>query len=138
MTSLSLQALQLRRDQIKAQLAQIGDMRPGSLVERYRKCGKSSCHCARKDSRGHGPSFSLTRPVRGKTITRIIPKGEAVEQTRSQLAEYRRFRELVRQLVDVSEQICEAELRQGGTAEESDSKKNRARQPPGCRGRWRG
>lgn len=50
MSTLLLEALQLKRDQIKAQLAQIGDMRPGSLVERYRKCGKPSCYCAQKDA----------------------------------------------------------------------------------------
>ena len=91
MPTLPLEGLQLKRDQIKAQLAQIRDMRAGSLVERYRKCGKSSCHCARKDARGHGPSFSLTRPVRGKTITRIIPRGEAVEQTRAQISDGRPY-----------------------------------------------
>jgi hypothetical protein len=138
MSSLSLEALQLKRDQIKAQLAQVGDMRPGSLVERYRRCGKSSCHCAQKDAHGHGPSYSLTHPVRGKTLTRIIPKGAAVEQTRAQIAEYRRFRDLVRQLVGVSEQICEAELRQASRAKESDNKKNRARRPLGSRGHQRG
>lgn len=134
MPSLPLEVLQLKRDQIKAQLAQIGDLRPGSLVERYRRCGKSSCHCAQKDARGHGPSYSLTRPVGGKTMTRIIPRGAPVAQTRAQIAEYHRFRDLVRQLVSVSEQICEAELRQESAAEGSDSKKNRARRSLGRRG----
>jgi len=137
MTSLSLEALQLKRDQIKAQLAQVGDMRPGSLVERYRRCGKHSCHCAQKGARGHGPSYSLTHPVRGKTLTRIIPKGPAVEQTLTQIAEYHRFRDLVRQLVGISEQICEAELRQAGRIEAPDDKKNRARRALGRRGRQR-
>lgn len=137
MISLSLEALQLKRDQVKTQLAQIGDMRPGSLVERYRRCGKPTCHCAQKDARGHGPSYSLTHPVRGKTLTRIIPRGAAVEQTRTQIAEYRRFRDLVRQWVGVSEQICEVELRQAGTAEAPDSKKNRARRALGRRGHQR-
>jgi hypothetical protein len=75
--------------------------------------------------------------VRGKTVTRIIPKGAAVEQTLTQIAEYHRFRDLVRQLVGVSEQICEAELRQAGPAQETDSKKNRARRALGRRGRQR-
>jgi hypothetical protein len=33
--------------------------------------------------------------VKGKTVTRIIPTGPAVERTRHQIAEYRRFRALV-------------------------------------------
>lgn len=132
MSSLTLEAWQRKRDQLKAQLAALGDMRPGSLVERYRKCGKPSCHCAPKDARGHGPSYSLTHGVRGKTVTRIIPKGPAVEQARAQIAEYRHFRQLVRQLVEVSEQICEAQLRSGPEEEE---KKKRPGRPVGSRRR---
>jgi len=113
MPTLPLEALQLKRDQIKLQLSQVGDMRPGSLVERYRRCGKPSCHCAQKGAPGHGPSYSLTHAVRGKTVTHIIPKGPGVERTLAQIAAYRRFRDLVRQLVVVSEQICQAQLPSG-------------------------
>lgn len=138
MPSVALEVLQLQREQLTAQLAQVGDMRPGSLVERYRKCGKPSCHCARKGARGHGPSYSLTHPVHGKTVTRIIPRGPAVEQAHAQIAEYRRFRELVRQLVAVSEQICQGQLEGAPTAPEPEQKKKRPRRPVGGRGRRRG
>lgn len=110
-TTSDLDALQRQRDQLKSQLSQIGEMRPGSLVARFRKCGKPSCHCAKKGAKGHGPSYSLTRPVAGKTMTRIIPAGPAVEQTRQQLEEYHRFRQLIQQLLSVSEQICDWQLR---------------------------
>jgi hypothetical protein len=124
-----LDALALRRDQLKFQRSQIGEMRPGSLVARFRKCGKASCHCAKKGAQGHGPSYSLTHPVAGKTVTRIIPAGPAVEQTRHQLEEYHRFRELVQQLVAVSEQICDWQLRHS-QPETEPVKKNSARRPP--------
>lgn len=130
MPSPSLESLLLQRDQIKSRLAAVGDMRPGSLVSRFRKCGKPSCHCAQPDDPGHGPSFSLTRPVHGKTVTRVIPAGPAVEQTRRQLEQYRRFRQLVRQLIDVSEQICDLQTR-SAEAPEGGVKKNRARRPAG-------
>ncbi len=103
-------ALEQRREELNRQLAQIGEMRPGSLVKRYRKCGKPNCRCARPGERGHGPSFSLTRQVEGKTVTRVIPAGAAVERTRAQIAEYRRFRRLVVELVEVSERLCQARL----------------------------
>src|SRR5579863_881251 len=106
-SSSDLNALIAQRDQLKSQLAQIGEMRPGSLVARFRKCGKASCHCSKKGSKGHGPSYSLTHPVAGKTVTRIIPAGPAVDRTQQQVEEYRRFRELVQQLVAVSEQLCD-------------------------------
>lgn len=137
MPTLPLEALQLKRDQIKLQLSQIGDMRRGSLVERYRRCGKASCHCAQPGAPGHGPSYSLTHAVGGKTVTHIIPKGPAVERTLAQMAEYRRFRDLVRQLVAVSEQICQAQLLSTPTSRQPEDKKNAARRAPGRRGRRR-
>ena len=86
--------MQLKRDQLKDQLAEIGDMRPGSLVERFRKSGKPTCHCAEKDAPGHGPCYSLTHAVARKTLTRVIPKGVTVEHTRQQIADTHRFRDL--------------------------------------------
>ena len=124
-----LDLLCLKRDQLTAAIAQVGDMRPGSLVARFRKCGKASCHCAKKAAKGHGPSYSLTHAVAGKTVTRIIPAGPAVNLTRQQLDEYHRFRELVQQLTTVSEQICDLQLRQPASSIEGGVKKNRARRP---------
>ena len=113
-----LQELETRRDDVRQQLASIGDLRPGSLVARYRKCGKPYCRCARDGSRGHGPSWSLTRQVDGKTVTRIITP-DAVAQTQSQLAECQRLRRLAGELIEVSEALCQTRLSagRGGAAE---------------------
>jgi hypothetical protein len=105
----TVQTLEQQRAELKAKLAEVGDLRPGSLVERYRRCGKAGCHCAARRAEGHGPSWSLTREVGGKTVTRVIP-AEAVAQTRQHVAEYQRFRSLVREVVETSEQLCEAKL----------------------------
>ena len=127
--SSDLASLRVKRDQLTTAIAQIGDMRPGSLVARFRKCGKASCHCAKKGGKGHGPSYSLTHPVAGKTLTRIIPAGPAVELTQQQVAEYHRFRDLIRELITVSEQICDLQLRQRAASPEDGVKKNRVRRP---------
>lgn len=113
-----LQELETRRDDLRQQLASIGDLRPGSLVARYRKCGKPYCRCARDGSRGHGPSWSLTRQVAGKTVTRIIPP-DAVAQTQAQLAECQRLRRLAGELIEVSDALCQTRLsaERGGAAE---------------------
>lgn len=117
-----LERLEQRRDEIRAELTRIGDLRPGSLVGRYRKCGKPNCHCAREHDKGHGPSWSLTHQVRGKTVTRIIPSS-AVDQTQEQIAEYQRLRRLTRELVEVSEGICEAKLATTGGIDEELKKR---------------
>ena len=106
-----LPELEQKRERLRSDLASIGDLRPGSLVvQRRRKCGKPTCHCARKDSPGHGPSWALTRAVRGRTVTRGIPAGSAVQQTREQIEECRRFRALVQQFIEVSEKLCDARM----------------------------
>ncbi len=92
-TTRNPERLEQRRNEIRAELSSIGDLRPGSLVGRYRKCGKPNCHCATEDGGGHGPSWSLTRHVSGKTVTRIIPP-IAVAQTKEQIAVYQRLRRL--------------------------------------------
>ena len=101
--------LRARRDEIREELASIGDLRPGSLVGRYRRCGRPNCHCAKEEGGGHGPSWSLTRKVEGKTVTKIIPP-DAVAQTQKQIAEHQRLRSLTGELVEVSEKLCDVIL----------------------------
>lgn len=120
--SLDLQNLMERKEQILSTITNLSDFRPGSLVERYRRCGKPYCHCAKPGAKGHGPSYSLTRSVNGKTVTKIIPK-DAVETTRRQILEYHRFREAVGELVDTNEKICDAQLEAGKEASGEAEKK---------------
>jgi len=128
---LSLEALREKRDQLTTSLAQVNDLRPGFLTARFRRCGKSNCHCAQKGSPGHGPSFSLTHRVAGKTVTQVIPQGPSVERTKAQLAEYRRFRHLVRELITVSEQICSVQLREAQAEPKAKTKKKPLRRSSG-------
>ena len=64
-----------QRGQLLRELADIGDLRQGSLRTQYRKCGKPNCHCARDGAQGHGPYWLLTWLDRdtGKSRGRTIP-----------------------------------------------------------------
>ncbi len=120
--------LEKHRKELKAKLVATGDMRPGSLVKRYRTCGKPGCHCAQAGADGHGPSWSLTRAVHGKTVTRVIPPG-AVDQTRAQIAESHRFRTLARALIDVSDTLCDARLAAGAVDPHGPAKRGASQAP---------
>ena len=98
-----------RRGALLGELAAIGEFRPGSLQSRYRRCGKPTCHCAAPGDPGHGPKWVLTRTVGGARRNWSIPEA-AVASTQAQVAEYRRFRQLTRELTEVSEQLCAARL----------------------------
>ena len=100
-----------QRSQLLRELADIDDLRRGSLRAQYRKCGKPNCHCAGAGAQGHGPYWLLTWLDRdtGKSRGRTI-RADTIEQTRAQIGEYQRLRGLVRELVEVSGRICDARL----------------------------
>ena len=102
-------SLAARRGALLRELTAIGDFRPGALISQFRKCGKPTCHCARPDSPGHGPYWLITHRAAGKTRSQAVPAG-ALERAREQLGEYRRFRGLSRELIEVSERLCAARL----------------------------
>ena len=105
-----------RREALCAALADIGEFRPGTLQSRYRKCGKPTCHCAREGDPGHGPKWVLTRTVDGGRRNWSIPEA-ALADTRAQVTEYRRFRQLTREWIEVSERLCAARLERRHPAE---------------------
>ena len=117
--------LQSKTRDLKRALGALGDIFPGSLLQRFRKCGKPTCHCAKKNSPGHGPDWVVTREVQGKTTTRAVPD-EVLEQVRAGTEEYKRFRQLSHDLVEASAQLGEIRLKETGSVQ--DIKKNRTRQ----------
>ena len=121
-----------RRDALRQELGRIGDLRPGCLFSRFRKCGKANCRCARQCDPGHGPSWFLQRHVGKKIRQRSIPAG-AVGDTRRQVAECRRLQELTRELIEVNERICHLRLRADQRAPAAEAPKkgaSRRRSPP--------
>ena len=108
-------ALERQHAHLRSQFASIGEMRSGSLTERFRPCGKPWCHCAKPGDPGHGPVLSLTRKQAGKTVTRIIP-AQAGPETQARPAEYRRFRQLSKLFIEVNDALSEARLATGSAA----------------------
>ncbi len=112
MSDAQIAALERRHAHLRSQLAAVGEMRSGTLTERCRRCGKASCGCADRGASGRGPVLSLTRKQDGKTVTRLIP-ADAGAEVQAQNAEYRRFRELSKALIEVSDALSEARLAAG-------------------------
>ena len=104
----SLPVLETQRTAIQRQIAQLGDMRAGSITMTGGRCGNPRCHCHEKDDPGHGPFYRLTRKVNGKTVTETISIPAALRKAQDEIAAYHRFRELSRDLLEVNEKICRA------------------------------
>lgn len=108
-------------------------MRRGSLGERFIRCGKERCACARDEQARHGPYFSLTRNVDGRTQSRRLTAKQA-ERAREQLAAGRRFREQVEALWQACEQWADAELEEPA-AEGAEKRGSRRSSPRSSRPR---
>ncbi len=102
----SLTELEGRRAGVQTQIAQLGDMRSGSITGTGGRCGNANCHCHRAGDAGHGPYYRLTRKVDGKTVTETFFSPASLAKAQREVAEYHRFRELSGQLLEVNEQIC--------------------------------
>lgn len=102
----SLTDLEGRRTNVQVQIAQLGDMRSGSITATGGRCGYANCHCHHAGDPGHGPYYRLTRKVESKTVTETLSAPASLAKAQREVAEYRRFRELSGQLLEVNEQIC--------------------------------
>ena len=102
----ALDSLVARRRDLLDEIAAIGDLRPGSLKARFRKCGKPNCRCAADGHPGHGPQWSVSRVVKGRMHSRAVPPW-ALEEARLQVDECGRLRRLTAELIEVGGAICE-------------------------------
>jgi len=88
-------------EHLKRQLAELGPMHPGSLSEQYNVCGKPGCRCKNpKNPQKHGPYYQLSFTWRGKSRTRFV-RAERLAGMRQKIANYKRFRELTDEWVDL-------------------------------------
>jgi len=76
----SLSDLEQRREVLAQRIAELGDLRPGSITGTSGRCGKSECHCHQPGQPGHGPNFRLTYKVDGKTISEALPTPAAIHK----------------------------------------------------------
>ena len=105
-----VQTTEQRIQAIKAELATLGEMRPGSLSQQYNVCGKPNCRC--KDPQHpqrHGPYYQLSWVHRGKSTTQFIRR-PLLPQVRAQIATYNKFRKLTEEWVNLALRLAQAKL----------------------------
>jgi hypothetical protein len=102
----TLPSLVQDRTKVLRQISQLGDLRPGSVSSVLRRCGKPNCHCAQPQDPGHGPHAQLSYKVDGKTVTAALPSPAAVRKAQREIAEFRKFEQLRKDLIQVNQQIC--------------------------------
>ena len=103
----SQEQLDQRRAEIVHQIAQLGDLRPGSVTPTSGRCGKSNCRCHQPGQPGHGPNPRLTYKVKGKSVTESLPTRAAITKAEREVAEFRKFQQLCRDFVEVNTSLCQ-------------------------------
>ncbi len=107
---------------LASQLAEPKPMRRGSVSERYVKCNKAGCPCADHADARHGPYYSVTRVVKGRTKSRWLD-AEQARQVREQVATGKKFRELVEAYWQTCEQWADAQLEDTKAGSQEAAKK---------------
>jgi Family of unknown function (DUF6788) len=119
--------------QVATDLAAAKPMRRGSLSQRTIKCSKPGCACAQDPKARHGPYFSLTRAIEGKTQSRFLT-AEQAELARQQIKSGREFREHVDAYWEACEEWADQQLAAvpapSGEAQKGGSKRNSRRRSP--------
>jgi hypothetical protein len=127
----SLPELESRRAEIVKQFARLGDLRSGSISSTSGRCGKPNCHCHRPGQPVHGPNPRLTYKVQGKTVTESLPSPAAQKKVEREIAEFRRFEELIGEFIAVNAKICQARSPEDQSgSQEKKPRRRLARKPP--------
>ena len=108
------QSLEQRITEVKRQLMELGELRPGSLSTQYNVCGSPGCHCKDSPPKKHGPYFQVSYTRKGKHSSRFV-RQEDLSAVREQLKNYARMRELVDRWIDLATKLSELRLAKAKT-----------------------
>jgi hypothetical protein len=78
-----------RREALAVDLPPFSEIVRGSLVTRYRRCGKATCHCATGE--GHGPAHYLSVTLKPGKTEQIFLSEEMLPVARQFLDNYNRW-----------------------------------------------
>lgn len=124
----TMSALEGERTHLLEDISKLGDFRGGSITSVVRRCGKPNCHCSRPQDTGHGPDLRPTYQANGKTHTESLPTPAARHKAEREVAEFRRFQQPSRALVETNAVICR--LRPGEEQIKAEPEKNGGSDPP--------
>jgi hypothetical protein len=112
--------------QLAAAFSHPEPIRRGSLYERRMKCGQTACACQHDPQAAHGPYFTLTQKVGGKTRSRYLSP-QQVPVVRGQIEAGQKFRERVEAYWEAGEQWADEQLEAVPASAEEAKKKGSQR-----------
>lgn len=109
-------------------LAEPRPMRRGSVSERYVKCNRAGCPCVDQPEGRHGPYYSVSRVVNGKTKSQWLDAEEA-KVVREQVEVGQQFRKDVDAYWEVCEKWADAQLEAPQVTSREAAKKGGSKKP---------
>src|SRR5438105_15514456 len=95
--------LRKRRTALMRQLPPLQAILRGSLIERYKRCGKPGCKCARGP--GHGPKYYLSVSFPGLRPQMDYVPQEYYAQASEFLANYHRARQILEEICEINREL---------------------------------
>ena len=96
-------SLRRRRQALLRQLPPLKAILRGSLIERYKRCGKPGCKCA--DGPGHGPKYYLSVSYPGLRPRMDYVPQESHAQITEFIANYHRAREILEAISEINREL---------------------------------
>jgi hypothetical protein len=84
-------------------LAELGFLMKGTLLQRFKRCSSPGCGCQSDPAKLHGPYWQWTNKVGGKTVTRALDANQA-RRYQEWMENTKRFEAIVQELHRISEE----------------------------------
>ena len=99
----SASSLRRRRKALLRRLPDLQQILKGSLIERYKRCGKPGCKCAQGP--GHGPKYYLSISRTGQRPQMDYVPQEYYDQVEEYLANYRLVRDIISEISRINQEL---------------------------------
>ncbi len=104
MEQFSTSYLRQKRKRLVQQLEQLEPlMLRGSLIERYKKCGKPNCKCSK--GKGHGPKYYLSVTLSKTNPVMIYVPTDLIGTVKQGLLNYQKAKEIMEDLSHVNREL---------------------------------
>ena len=104
MEDLSTAYLRRKRKRLIQQLAQLEPlMMRGSIVERYKKCGKPNCKCS--TGKGHGPKYYYTIALPKQSPVMVYIPTNLKNTIGSAISNYQKAKKIMEELSHVNREL---------------------------------
>jgi hypothetical protein len=99
----STNTLRRRQKTLLRRLPDLTALLRGSLIERYKRCGKPGCSCAQ--GRGHGPKYYLSVSKPGQRPQMDYVPQDYLEKVQTHLDNFRKTKLILEELCEINREL---------------------------------